>query len=69
MIKHAFSWVTCALTAFVVLITLSVPGHAVKVEKVVSSGGIEAWLVRDHSIPITGIEFSFRGGAAADPKA
>ncbi|MEX2614992.1 MAG: pitrilysin family protein [Alphaproteobacteria bacterium] len=44
------------------------PARAVEVERVVSPGGIEAWLVRDHSVPITAIEFSFSGtGGAHDP--
>ncbi|MBI09496.1 MAG: peptidase M16 [Rhodospirillaceae bacterium] len=68
MIKHAYSWVVGLLTAFAVLVALSLPGYAVKVEKVVSPGGIEAWLVRDHSIPITALEFWFRDGASTDPK-
>lgn len=67
MLKHAYSGILGVFVAFAVLIAAE-PGHAVKVEKVVSPGGIEAWLVQDHSIPITAIEFSFRGGAAADPK-
>lgn len=42
---------------------------AVDVERVTSPGGIEAWLVRDASIPITALEFSFRdAGGASDPK-
>jgi len=68
MIKHAYSWVVGLLTAFAVLVALSLPGYAVKVEKVVSPGGIEAWLVRDHGIPITALEFWFRDGAATEPK-
>jgi zinc protease len=45
------------------------PAAAVEVEKVISPGGIEAWLVRDNNIPITALEFSFRnGGGASDPK-
>jgi zinc protease len=45
-------------------------GHAsaVQVERVVSKGGIEAWFVRDTSVPVLSIEFLFRGGAALDPK-
>ena len=51
-------WIVSAVT----------PASAVEVERVVSPGGIEAWLVRDHSVPITAIEFSFRGaGGAQDP--
>ncbi|MDA1089425.1 MAG: pitrilysin family protein [Proteobacteria bacterium] len=44
------------------------PAHAVTIERVVSPGGINAWLVRDHSNPIISMRFSFRGGAALDPK-
>lgn len=45
------------------------PAAAVEVERVISPGGIEAWLVRDNSIPVTALEFSFRdGGGAGDPK-
>ncbi|MBI3452902.1 MAG: insulinase family protein [Rhodospirillales bacterium] len=36
-------------------------------ERVVSPGGIEAWLVRDPTLPIVAVEFSFRGGSALDP--
>ncbi|NKB60575.1 MAG: insulinase family protein [Alphaproteobacteria bacterium] len=55
------------LLGLAVLLLSAAPGHAVTVERVVSPGGVEAWLVRDHSVPITAIEFSFRGGAASDP--
>ena len=42
---------------------------AVEVERITSPGGIEAWLVRDASTPITALEFSFRdAGGASDPK-
>jgi zinc protease len=40
---------------------------AVTIERVVSPGGIEAWLVEDHSMPLIAINMAFRGGAAADP--
>ena len=30
----------------------AVPARAVSIERVVSPGGIEAWLVRDHTNPI-----------------
>ena len=41
---------------------------AVTVERVVSKGGIEAWFVRDTSVPLLSVEFLFRGGAALDPQ-
>ncbi|MGD9925236.1 MAG: M16 family metallopeptidase [Pseudorhodoplanes sp.] len=38
-----------------------------KIERVVSPGGIEAWLVREPSVPLIALEFSFKGGANQDP--
>lgn len=44
------------------------PAFAVEVQRVVSPGGIEAWLVEDHSNPIISLELAFRGGSALDPE-
>ena len=47
-----------------------VPGTAAaatKVQRVVSPGGIEAWLVNEPSLPIVAMRFSFHGGASHDP--
>ena len=44
----------------------SAPAGAVTIERVVSKGGVMAWLVRDHSNPIISMRFAFRGGAALD---
>ncbi|MGE4221424.1 MAG: M16 family metallopeptidase, partial [Alphaproteobacteria bacterium] len=44
------------------------PANATQVERVRSPGGIEAWLVRDPSVPLLSVEFSFRGGSALDPQ-
>jgi zinc protease len=41
--------------------------HAVEIQQVVSSTGIEAWLVEDHSIPVIGLSIAFTGGASQDP--
>ena len=43
------------------------PAAAIKIEKVTSPGGIEAWLVREHSVPIIAVNFAFRAGATQDP--
>lgn len=40
---------------------------AVDVKRVVSPGGIEAWLVEDHSVPLLSVDFAFRNGASRDP--
>ena len=38
-----------------------------RVQRVVSPGGIEAWLVEERSVPLVAIEMNWRGGAAQDP--
>jgi len=45
----------------------SAAAHATKIERVVSPGGIEAWLVRQTTLPLIALEFAFRGGANQDP--
>ena len=44
------------------------PERRVNVVRVVSPGGIEAWLVSDHLNPIINIRFAFDGGASLDPE-
>jgi zinc protease len=43
-------------------------GQSLNVVKVVSPGGIEAWLVSDHINPIINVRFAFKGGASLDPE-
>jgi zinc protease len=43
------------------------PSRASTVQKIVSNGGIEAWLVEDYAVPLIALEFAFKGGAAQDP--
>ena len=40
---------------------------AVEIQRVTSPGGIEAWLVEQHTIPLIAMDFAFRGGAKLDP--
>ncbi|MCH8002349.1 MAG: insulinase family protein [Proteobacteria bacterium] len=49
------------------LLAAASPAAAIEVQRVVSPGGIEAWLVEDHSNPIISLDMTFRGGAALDP--
>jgi zinc protease len=37
-----------------------------KIDRVTSASGIEAWLVQDHTIPIIALRFAFAGGASLD---
>jgi zinc protease len=51
----------------VALLTLSDPSaHATQIERVVSPGGIEAWVVREPS-PLIAVDFAFEGGSEQDP--
>ncbi len=52
---------------FLAIAGAALPGRAIEVERVVSPGGLEAWLVRDHANPIIALRLAFRGGAALDP--
>lgn len=56
-----------ALPAVLLLILLAVPAGAVEIKRVVSPGGIEAWLVEDRKNPIVTLYAEFPGGQAADP--
>ncbi len=60
------------LIIFSVLLIAPAPLHArdkvLDIQEVTSPGGIKAWLVEDHSIPVIALKFSFKGaGAALDP--
>lgn len=50
-----------------ILLLAPLPAAAMKIERVTSPGGIEAWLVQDRTIPVVALEFTFRGGAAVEP--
>ncbi len=37
------------------------------INRIVSPGGIEAWLVEDYAVPVIALDVAFKGGAAQDP--
>ncbi|GAB4225931.1 MAG: pitrilysin family protein [Methyloligellaceae bacterium] len=41
---------------------------AMKIQRVVSPGGIEAWLVENHDVPLIALQFAFEGGSVQDPE-
>lgn len=56
------------LLAFVVMFA-ALPARAdVDIKQITSPGGIDAWLVENHSIPFVSLEVRFRGGGALDPE-
>ena len=65
MMPRSIRFVCCVAALCIGLVQAA---HAVTVQRVVSPGGIEAWLVEDHTNPIIAMRFVFRGGAALDPK-
>ena len=53
--------------AFALVLAVIRPAAAIEVQRVVSPGGIEAWLVEDHTNPIIAARFTWLGGGALDP--
>jgi zinc protease len=55
------------MAAIAALLTLAAaPARATQIERVVSPGGIEAWVVHEPS-PLIAVEFAFAGGSEQDP--
>lgn len=42
--------------------------RAAKIERIVTPAGIEAWLVRDDTLPMLSLQFGIKGGANQDPE-
>ncbi|MEI7598745.1 MAG: pitrilysin family protein [Aestuariivirga sp.] len=45
----------------------AVSANAFTIQEVTSPGGIKAWLVEEHAIPLLSMKYSFRGGSEFDP--
>ena len=57
-----------SLAAVVALFaTSSTPANAMKIQTIKSPGGIEAWLVEEHAVPMMALRFAFDGGSSQDP--
>ncbi len=48
------------------MVTTRPTSRADTVQKVVSPGGVQAWLVEDYAVPLVAFDMAFRGGAAQD---
>ena len=55
-----------AVVALLALPLVAAPALATTIERVVSPGGIEAWLVHEPAVPMIAVDFAFVGGAAQD---
>jgi zinc protease len=56
-----------AIMSVAAVLMTPLAAEATTVERVVSPGGIEAWLVQERSVPLIALDFAFRGGADQDP--
>jgi zinc protease len=56
-----------SLLAAALLALAAGPAAATTIERVISPGGIEAWLVRQPSVPLVALDFAMVGGANEDP--
>ncbi len=61
--------IASAVPALAMLFTASVshPAAAMNIQKIKSPGGIEAWLVEEHSVPLISLRYAFDGGNSQDP--
>jgi zinc protease len=48
---------------------IAAPVRAAEIQEVESRGGIKAWLIEDHKLPLVAMSFAFRGGVEQDPPA
>jgi zinc protease len=67
-VSSRFGGVAGAVVAVLALLTtFSGPAYAMKIQTIKSPGGIEAWLVEEHSVPMMAMRFAFDGGSSQDP--
>ena len=67
MVEWGWKVVLSGAVAVGMLATSAPAGAAARVERVVSPGGIEAYLVSEPSIPFLSMSIHFAGGSALDP--
>jgi zinc protease len=58
--------ISLTLASFFALISFSHPAAAMNIEKIKSPGGIEAWLVEEHGVPLIALRYAFFGGESQD---
>lgn len=56
-----------ALLCLLIVSVIGTARAAAPVQKIVSPGGVEAWLVEDHSLPLIAMSIAWRGGTGTDP--
>ena len=66
---RAFGALATLAVGFTSVFATTIPASAMNIQTVKSPGGIEAWLVEEHSVPLMALRFAFEGGNSQDPKA
>ena len=66
--KRANTLATAAVTLTASLLLSIGPANAMKIQSVTSPGGITAWLVEEHGLPLVTVQFAFLGGSSQDPE-
>src|SRR5262245_36330082 len=61
------SAISLLVLALFMVVSVTRPAHAMKIQTVKSPGGIEAWLVEEHANPLMALKFAFEGGNSQDP--
>jgi zinc protease len=56
------------MLAFVLIPSFSQPAAAMNIQQIQSPGGIKAWLVEEHSVPLISLKYAFDGGNSQDPE-
>jgi zinc protease len=56
-----------ALVGGSLLLAAAAPASATQIDRVVSPGGIEFWLVQEPTVPLIAMDFAFVGGTTQDP--
>ena len=70
VLSAAFRFATASTLAILALSTIpafSRPAAAMNIQTIKTPGGIEAWLVEEHSVPLVALRYAFDGGNSQDP--
>lgn len=54
----------CLFILSLIPVTAQAQERVLDIEEVISEGGIKAWLIEDHSLPIISLQFSFNGAGS-----
>ncbi|MPT22420.1 MAG: insulinase family protein, partial [Starkeya sp.] len=66
-LRSFFSLAAATLMTIALVPASSAQSETTRIQRVISPGGIEAWLVHDSTLPLVAMEIAFLGGAAQDP--